>query len=105
MCRLIFETAPCLLPWHQRRVEAAMNLHGAEGSAVPDLASVLAACPGPEGRGIYKCHITYDTQGKACRPVFEPYRPRLVKRLACVEIPRLGGPDGASGGRAGVGRG
>ena len=49
MCRLIFETvkwedgAPCLLPWHQRRVEAAMNLHGAEGSAVPDLASVLAA--------------------------------------------------------------
>lgn len=95
MCRLIFETvkwedgAPCLLPWHQRRVEAAMDLHGAEGSAVPDLASVLAACPGSEGRGIYKCHITYDTQGKARRPVFEPYRPRLVKRLACVEIPRL----------------
>ena len=49
MCRLIFETvkwedgAPCLLPWHQRRVEAAMDLHGAEGSAVPDLASVLSA--------------------------------------------------------------
>lgn len=50
MCRLIFETVkwedgvPCLLPWHQRRVEAAMDLHGAEGSAVPDLASVLSAC-------------------------------------------------------------
>lgn len=95
MCRLIFETVkwkdgvPCLLPWHQRRVEAAMNLHGAEGAAVPDLAAVLAASPGPEGRGIYKCHITYDTQGRVRSPSFEPYLPRMVKRLACVEIPRL----------------
>lgn len=95
MCRLIFETvkwkdgAPCLLSWHQRRVEAAMKLHGAEGSAVPDLASALSACPGPEGRGVYKCHITYDTRGRVRRPSFEPYRPRTVKRLACVEIPRL----------------
>ena len=95
MCRLIFETVkwedgvPCLLPWHQRRVEASIGVHGSDGAPVPDLASVLSACPGPESRGVYKCHITYDTQGKARRPVFEPYRPRLVKRLACVENPRL----------------
>lgn len=74
MCRLIFETvkwkdgAPCLLPWHQRRVERSMKLHGEEGSSVPDLASVLEGNPGPEGAGIYKCHITYDTQGKARVP-------------------------------------
>lgn len=95
MCRLIFETvnwkdgAPCLLPWHQRRVEAAMKLHGAVGAPVPDLAAVLAACPGPEGRGVYKCRITYDTQGRVERPSFESYRPRMVKRLVCVEMPLL----------------
>ncbi|MCC8148736.1 aminotransferase class IV [Akkermansia sp.] len=95
MCRLIFETIkwkdgrPELLPWHQWRMEAAMNRYGEEGGTVPDLASVLTACPGPEGRGIYKCHITYDTRGRVRRPSFEPYRPRPVKRLACVEIPRL----------------
>lgn len=95
MCRLIFETvkwedgAPCLLPWHQERVEAAMNLHGMDGSSIPDLASVLSACPGPDGRGVYKCHIMYDTLGRVRRPVFEPYRPRMVKKLACVEMPML----------------
>lgn len=95
MCRLIFETvkwkhgAPCLLYWHQRRVEAVINVHGEEGSSVPDLASVLSACPGPEGSGVYKCHITYDTRGRVRRPSFEPYRPRRVKKLACVEMPML----------------
>lgn len=95
MCRLIFETvkwtdgAPCLLPWHQRRVERTMKLHGEEGYSVPDLASVLVGCPGPVGGGVYKCHITYDTWGRVRKPSFEPYRPRMVKRLKCVEIPRL----------------
>lgn len=95
MCRLIFETvkwkdgAPCLLPWHQRRVERSMKLHGEEGSSVPDLASVLEGSPGPEGAGVYKCHITYDTRGRVRKPSFEPYRPRMVKGLRCVENPRL----------------
>lgn len=95
MCRLIFETvkwengAPCLLPWHQRRVEAAIGVHGSDGASVPDLASVLSACPGPEGRGVYKCHITYDTRGRVRRTSFEPYRPRQVKTLTCVEMPGL----------------
>lgn len=95
MCRLIFETvkwedgAPRLLPWHQRRVERSMKLHGEEGSSVPDLASVLAGCPGPGGKGVYKCHITYDTRGRVRNPSFEPYRPRMVRRLRCVEVPRL----------------
>lgn len=95
MCRLIFETvkwkdgAPCLLPWHQRRVKRSMALHGEEGASVPCLASVLARYPGPEGGGVYKCHITYDTRGRVRQPSFEPYRPRMVKRLKCVEIPRL----------------
>lgn len=95
MCRLIFETvkwengAPCLLPWHQRRVEAAISVHGSDGASIPNLASVLSACPGPEGHGVYKCHITYDTRGRVRRPSFEPYRPRLVKTLTCVEMPGL----------------
>lgn len=95
MCRLIFETvkwengAPCLLPWHQRRVEAAIGVHGSDGASVPNLASVLSACPVPEGRGVYKCHITYDTRGRVRRTSFEPYRPRQVKTLTCVEMPRL----------------
>lgn len=57
-------------------------------SPVPDLAAVLAFCPGP-GSGIYKCHITYDTQGRVKAPVFAPYRPRRVKKLVCVEVPHL----------------
>lgn len=95
MCRLIFETVkwtdgvPRLLPWHQRRVEKTMKLHGEKGSPVPDLTSVLAECPGPEDAGVYKCHITYDTRGRVRKPSFEPYRPRMIKRLKCVEIPRL----------------
>ena len=94
MCRLIFETvkwadgAPRLLPWHQARVERAMSLYGVAGAPVPDLAAVLASCPGP-GSGIYKCHITYDTQGRVKAPVFAPYRPRRVKKLVCVEAPHL----------------
>lgn len=93
MCRLIFETvkwengAPCLLPWHQRRVEASIGVHGSDGAPVPDLASVLSACPGPESRGVYKCHITYDTRGRVRRTSFEPYRPRQVQTLTCVEMP------------------
>lgn len=95
MCRLIFETvkwkdgAPCLLPWHQRRVERSMKLHGEGCASVPDLASVLEGCPGPEDAGVYKCHITYDTRGRVRPPSYEPYRPRMVQRLRCVEIPRL----------------
>ena len=95
MCRLIFETvkwengAPCLLPWHQRRVEASIGVHGSDGAPVPDLASVLSACPGPESRGVYKCHITYDTRGRVRRTSFEPYRPRQVQTLTCVEMPGL----------------
>lgn len=95
MCRLIFETvkwkdgAPCLLPWHQRRVERSMKLHGEGCASVPDLASVLEGSPGPEDAGVYKCHITYDTRGRVRPPSYEPYRPRMVKRLRCVEIPRL----------------
>ena len=94
MCRLIFETvkwengAPCLLPWHQRRVEASIGVHGSDGAPVPDLASVLSACPGPESRGVYKCHITYDTRGRVRRTSFEPYRPRQVASLgAPVTLP------------------
>ena len=93
MCRLIFETVkwkdgvPCLLPWHQRRVEASLEFHGTEGFSVPDLASVLADYPGPEGPGVYKCHITYDTRGVVRMPVFEPYRLRMIGSLACVEAP------------------
>lgn len=95
MCRLIFETvkwargAPCLLAWHQKRVESAMKLCGGEGARVPSLAAVLASSPGPDGPGVYKCHITYDTQGRAHAPVFEPYRPRMVEKLVGVEAPRL----------------
>ena len=57
--------------------------------SVPDLASVLSDCPGPEGRGVYKCHITYDTRGRVRRTSFDPYRPRQVKTLTCVEMPGL----------------
>lgn len=46
-------------------------------------------CPGPEGRGVYKCHITYDTRGRVRRTSFEPYRPRQVKTLTCMEMPGL----------------
>ena len=94
MCRLIFETvkwadgAPRLLPWHQERVGKAMELYGAADAPVPDLAAVLASCPGP-GSGIYKCHITYDTQGRVKAPVVAPYRPRRVKNLVCVDAPHL----------------
>lgn len=81
MCRLIFETvkwengAPCLLPWHQRRVEAAIGVHGSDGASVPNLASVLSACPVPEGRGVYKCHITYDTREGCAAPPLSPTVP------------------------------
>lgn len=116
MCRLIFETvkwadgAPRLLPWHQARVERAMSLYGVAGAPVPDLEAVLASCPGP-GSGIYKCHITYDTQGRVKAPVFAPYRPRRVKKLVCVEAPHLDysckweDRDGTGGRGCGIGRG
>lgn len=93
MCRLIFETvkwengAPCLLPWHQRRVESSMKRCGMKGAPVPELAAVLESWPGPEGVGLYKCHITYDTRGRVRKPVFEPYRPRMVRVLVGVEVP------------------
>ena len=70
-------------------MEAAIGVHGSDGASVPDLASVLSDCPGPEGRGVYKCHITYDTRGRVRRTSFEPYRPRQVKTLTCMEMPGL----------------
>ncbi len=78
MCRLIFETvkwengAPCLLPWHQRRMEAAIGVHGSDGASVPDLASVLSDCPGPEGRGVYKATASWYSSSIRLMTVIPP---------------------------------
>lgn len=89
MCRLLFESIrvqdgrPCLLEYHQARVNRSLDA----GCAF-DLAQAVRGMRLPE-KGVFKLRVSYASDGGPGAVACDAYAPRVVRSLRLVECPAL----------------